>query len=74
VGSHLLELNSPNSFGIDSSLLSIEIAKRRGVQNVKLSTWQNYISEQKFDSILLLMNGLGSRFAEQVTELSTSSV
>jgi len=59
VGSHLLELNSPNSFGIDSSLLSIEIAKRRGAQNVKVSTWQNYISEQKFDSILLLMNGLG---------------
>jgi len=59
VGSHLLEFNSPNSFGIDSSLLSIEIAKRRGVQNVMVSTWQNYISEQKFDSILLLMNGLG---------------
>ena len=59
VGSHLLELNSSHSFGIDSSLLSIEIAKRRGVQNVNVSTWQEYVSEQKFDSILLLMNGLG---------------
>ena len=59
VGSHLLELNTLQSFGIDSSLLSIEIAKRRGVQNISVSTWQDYISEQKFDSILILMNGLG---------------
>ncbi len=59
VGSHLLELNSLDCFGIDSSPLSIEIAKKRGVQNVKVSTWQDYFCDRKFDSILLLMNGLG---------------
>ncbi len=42
VGSHLLELNSLDCFGIDSSPISIEIAKKRGVQNVKVSTWQDY--------------------------------
>lgn len=54
VGSHLLELNSPHSFGIDSSLLSIEIAKRRGVHNVSVSTWQEYVSEKNLTPFYFL--------------------
>ena len=60
VGSHALELQRSGSDVtlLDSSGLCCEIASKRGVQKVVHEKVENF-SAQKFDTLLLLMNGIG---------------
>lgn len=59
VGSHLLALNTTSATGIDTSSGSLEVARLRGVLSVQQSSWQCYEPEVNYDTILVLMNGLG---------------
>ena len=43
---------------IDISELSVEVMKKRGVQNVRLKDFKE-LQDEKYDTILLLMNGIG---------------
>ncbi len=59
-GSHSLYLQSQNKdiFAIDISKGAVETCKKRGLKNVVLQDiWD--LKNQKFDTILLLMNGAG---------------
>lgn len=53
---------------MDNSALSCEVMKSRGIQKIAMGDLWN-LKNQKFDTILLLMNGFGlSRRAEDLTE------
>ncbi len=53
---------------MDNSALSYEVMKSRGIEKIVLGDLWN-LKNQKFDTILLLMNGFGlSRKAEDLTE------
>lgn len=43
---------------IDISELSVEVMKKRGIQNVRLKDFKE-LQDEKYDTILLLMNGIG---------------
>lgn len=60
-GSHALHLQSKKKkvTAIDISPLSIEIAKMRGVHQTVCADFFDFESDQKFDTILMLMNGIG---------------
>jgi len=58
-GTHSLILQKTNQVtALDISPLSVEVMKNRGVHNVVCQDFFSY-SEKKFDTILLLMNGIG---------------
>jgi SAM-dependent methyltransferase len=59
-GSHSLYLQQ-NGFdvtSIDISPLSVEVMKKRGLENVSLTDYYN-VTEQRFDTLMFLMNGIG---------------
>src|SRR5690606_27260479 len=61
-GSHSLFLQNeknPDVMALDVSPKSIEICKLRGVKKTVCENLLNYSPEEKFDTILLLMNGTG---------------
>ncbi|MFM7021460.1 MAG: class I SAM-dependent methyltransferase [Flavobacteriales bacterium] len=60
VGSHALELqkNGVDVTLLDSSALCCEIAMQRGIRKVINEKLENF-SQQGFDTLLLLMNGIG---------------
>lgn len=60
-GSHALYLQSKKKriTAIDISPLSIEITKMRGVHQAVCADFFDFESIQKFDTILMLMNGIG---------------
>tara|TARA_B100000809_G_scaffold259411_1_gene304369 strand:+ start:172 stop:888 length:717 start_codon:yes stop_codon:yes gene_type:complete len=59
-GVHSLDLQKKgmNVYPIDISELSVEVMKRRGLANVRLQDYRD-IENEKYDTILLLMNGIG---------------
>ena len=59
-GSHSLELQKKNKdcMALEISLLACEVMKDRGVQQVLCADFFRYDKEQ-FDTLLLLMNGIG---------------
>jgi SAM-dependent methyltransferase len=59
-GCHSLELQKRNkdTIAIDVSKGAVEVMKKRGVRHVQESDFFR-ITEQKFDTLLLLMNGIG---------------
>lgn len=59
-GVHSLHLQEKGMdvYPIDISELSVEVMKRRGLKNVRLQDYRN-IENEKYDTILLLMNGIG---------------
>lgn len=61
VGSHALHLQSKMKkiTAIDISPLSIEVAKMRGVHQAVCADFFDFESDQEFDTILMLMNGIG---------------
>lgn len=80
VGSHSLYLQNKlhlNVKAIDQSPGSIEVAKMRGVKQVELANFFNLSTAKKFDTLLMLMNGIGivgtlaflPNFFEQVKKL-----
>ena len=61
-GSHSLYLQNEKNLDVtalDISPKSIEVCKLRGVQKTVCENLLNYSSQEKFDTILLLMNGTG---------------
>ncbi len=59
-GSHSLYLQNQNKnvFAIDISKGAVEVCKKRGLKNIALQNiWE--LKNQKYDTILLLMNGAG---------------
>lgn len=61
-GSHALELQNERKLeviAIDISENAIKACELRGIQNVKVENILDLDSEEKFDTILLLMNGTG---------------
>jgi len=60
-GSHALYLKERkiDVTPIDISPLAIEIAKKRGLNKAKCINYYDIESTQKFDTLLLLMNGIG---------------
>ena len=60
-GSHALYLQSQNKnvTAIDISPLSIQIATKRGVKNAICADFFNFESSKPFETILILMNGIG---------------
>lgn len=82
-GSHALYLQAQNKQvkAIDISPLCCETMKARGVRNVECIDFYNIrAGEQKFDTILLLMNGMGiagllsnlEKFLSKIKELLTA--
>jgi hypothetical protein len=59
-GVHSLELQKKglDVHPIDISELSVEVMKRRGLNKVRLQDYRTILNE-KYDTILLLMNGIG---------------
>ena len=59
-GVHSLELQKKGMdvYPIDISEISVEVMKRRGLNNVRLQDYRD-IKNEKYDTILLLMNGIG---------------
>ena len=59
-GVHSLDLQKKGMdvYPIDISELSVEVMKRRGLANVRLQDYRD-IENEKYDTILLLMNGIG---------------
>lgn len=77
-GSHTLYLQNKNIkvTAIDISEGAIKVAKDRGVKNVQVANIYNFKTEEKFDTILVLMNGTGicgklNNLAAFLTHLST---
>ncbi|GGF81015.1 class I SAM-dependent methyltransferase [Wenyingzhuangia marina] len=60
-GSHALYLQNKNLkvTAIDISEGAIEVAKDRGIKNAEVANIYNFNSDEKFDTILVLMNGTG---------------
>lgn len=61
-GSHALELQNERKLdvtAIDISENAIKACTLRGIKNVKVANLLDFDSEEKFDTILLLMNGTG---------------
>jgi len=77
-GVHSLDLQQKGMdvYPIDISELSVEVMKRRGLHNVRLQDYKT-IKNEKYDTILLLMNGIGMvqkiqnipQFLQQIKEL-----
>lgn len=77
-GSHALYLQNKNLkvTAIDISEGAIEVAKDRGIKNAKVANIYNFKADEKFDTILVLMNGTGicgklNNLAPFLTHLST---
>ncbi len=60
-GSHSLWLqeNGKNVTALDISSLSVTVMKQRGIQNVVQSDFFHYHPQEKYDTLLFLMNGTG---------------
>jgi 2-polyprenyl-3-methyl-5-hydroxy-6-metoxy-1,4-benzoquinol methylase len=61
-GSHLLYLQNEKKLevkGIDSSKKAVETCNKRGLQNIENVNIFDFETNQKFDTIILLMNGIG---------------
>ena len=60
-GCHVLYLQNQgfDVTAIDQSALAIEICEKQGVKKTLFSTLLDFNSDEKFDTILLLMNGTG---------------
>lgn len=61
-GSHSLYLQQSKNIkvtAIDISEGAIEVAKHRGLKNVATANIYNFKTDEKFDTILVLMNGTG---------------
>ena len=61
-GSHSLHLQNEKNLSVtalDISPKAIEISKFRGIQNAVCENFLNFNPSEKFDTILLLMNGTG---------------
>lgn len=60
-GSHALYLQNKNLqvTAIDISEGAIKVAKDRGLKNTKVANIYNFNPEEKFDTIMVLMNGTG---------------
>jgi len=60
-GCHALALKTMNKdvAAIDISHLSVEVMRRRGIENVMLGNFFGLGKQQQYDTILLLMNGSG---------------
>lgn len=71
VGNHLLHLQEQQikAVGIDTSQGCVDIALKRGVQEIYCLCWQNLKVETTYQTILLMMNGLG--LAGRLNELSS---
>jgi SAM-dependent methyltransferase len=78
-GSHSLYLQEERNLevvGIDTSAGAIEICRKRGISDARNTAFEE-LSEEKFDTILLLMNGTGivgkmkflDRFFERLKDL-----
>ncbi|CAM4168862.1 MULTISPECIES: class I SAM-dependent methyltransferase [Flavobacterium] len=70
-GSHSLYLQNKKNTevtSIDISTNAISACKLRGLKNVAVENVLNYSSENKFDTILLLMNGTG--IFEKINKIS----
>lgn len=61
VGPHAYYLQSKNIdvTALEPSALCCEIMQQRGIKNIANTTLENYNPNSKFDTILLLMNGIG---------------
>ena len=61
VGNHLLYLQERQikAVGIETSEGCVDIALQRGVQEMYCDLWQNLKEETSYQTILLMMNGLG---------------
>ncbi|MDO3693533.1 class I SAM-dependent methyltransferase [Wenyingzhuangia sp. chi5] len=77
-GSHALYLQNKNLkvTAIDISEGAIEVAKDRGLKNAEVANIYNFNTNEKFDTILVLMNGTGicgklNNLASFLTHLST---
>lgn len=77
-GSHALYLQDKKHLvtAIDISEGAIEVAKDRGVKKVEVANIYNFNTDEKFDTILVLMNGTGicgklSNLAPFLTHLAT---
>ena len=77
-GSHALYLQNKNLkvTAIDISEGAIEVAKDRGIKNAEVANIYNFNPDEKFDTILVLMNGTGicgklNNLAPFLTHLST---
>jgi SAM-dependent methyltransferase len=59
-GVHSLELQKKgmNVYPIDISEISVEVMQKRGLEHVRLQDYRD-IRDEKYDTILLLMNGIG---------------
>ncbi|MGY5351861.1 class I SAM-dependent methyltransferase [Wenyingzhuangia sp. IMCC45533] len=78
-GSHSLYLQQSKNLkvtAIDISGGAVEVAKDRGLHKVNVANIYNFATDEKFDTILVLMNGTGicgklSRLAEFLKHLSS---
>ena len=71
VGNHMLYLQEQQIkvVGLDSSEGCVEIALQRGAREVYCDLWQNLKADTTYQTILLMMNGLG--LAGRLNELSS---
>ena len=71
VGNHMLYLQEQQIkvVGLDPSEGCVEIALQRGAREVYCDLWQNLKADTTFQTILLMMNGLG--LAGRLSELSS---
>ncbi|NMM49355.1 class I SAM-dependent methyltransferase [Marinigracilibium pacificum] len=80
-GTHALFLQSKgyDITALDTSEFCCEVMKKRGVQKVECADFFHYQSKEKYDTLLLLMNGIGfigevkkfKDFLKKADELST---
>lgn len=77
-GNHALYLQDQkkNVKGIDISKGAIEVAKDRGLKHTEINNIYDFKSEEKYDTILVLMNGTGicgklDKLADFLTHLSS---
>lgn len=69
VGSHALALQEKkvSVSALENSAVYCDIMKQRGVKNVIQANFWKYVPDEPFDTLLLLMNGLG--MAERISLL-----
>ncbi len=60
-GRHSLELQHRGlaTLAVDSDALLCSLMQKRGVKNTLCTTWQELETDEKFDTVLVLMNGAG---------------
>lgn len=64
----ILQKNGLDVTALEIDKISVEIIKKRGVEKVYCSSFLNFYSEEKYDTILFLMNGIG--IAEKLDNLN----